>query len=271
MSLVALKQPETGIFDGIPQKAYRRVDALYFSGLKHLDKSPAHFQEAILNPPEQTAAMRFGSAVHSAVLESGIAAGEVLSVDVSTRTTKAYKEFEAANPGKIILLQDEMDRVKAIVSALQSHPTVRALLQKGKAEQSVFWNDPETGVLCKCRPDYLRDDGIVIDLKTSSVGGASERGFQRAIMDYGYHWQSAWYLDGISQIMGKQLNQFVHIVVETEAPHAIGVFVLDDASLERARVDIRRLVGVYTDCLHSGEWPGYSQEIQNISLPSWAW
>jgi hypothetical protein len=267
MSTAPILRTQKGIFGGITNADYHRSPELSSTGLQYLAQSPAHYLEYRRNPPSPTAAMNLGTAIHAAVLESGLDAGLIVRAPGSTRATNLYKDFAKENAGKLLLLTDEYDRVTEVANAIQKHPIARTLLTKGKAEQSAYWQDPETGIWCKCRPDFLREDGVVIDLKSTS--DASLPAFQRAITDRKYHWQSAWYLDGLSQILGMKLDQFVHLVVETEAPYGIAIYVLDDASLDRAREDIRRILGQYAECLHTGEWPSYPVDVQSISLRHW--
>jgi hypothetical protein len=253
-----------GIIENMDPKKYHASPELSASGLVRLAQSPAHYRFAKDNQMDQTPDMRMGSAIH------GLKHGDqkILRCDVSTRNTKAYKEMADANPDAIILLGDEYENALRVIDALEKHPLARELYSKGRAEVSAFWTDPEAGVPCKARADFLRDDGIIIDLKTTV--DASRGTFERNIMVRKYHWQSAFYLDGFGQIMGKQLENFVHIVVEKEAPFGIGVYVLDNGSLDKAREDLKVLKERFAHCLHTGEWPGYETQIQNIGLPAWA-
>lgn len=268
MSNVAqLLDEQVGIFEGISNEAYHAGAGLSSSGLKYLAKSPAHYRAYKENPPEPSAEMRMGTAAHGAILEGYLENGMILKAPGSTRNTNLYKDFVKANPGRIHLMEDEFEAVHRMRDAVLSHPVARSLLSGGKAEQSAFWRDPETDTLCKCRPDYLRPDGLVVDLKTSL--SAARKDFQRSMLDFKYHWQTAWYLNGLSLLTGKALENFVHIVVERVPPYGVGIFVLDNASIEKARSDIRQLLSRYADCVHSDEWPTYPAEIQNIELPHW--
>lgn len=253
-----------GLVEDIPNADYHAAPGLSSSGLSRIDKSPAHFQEYKKSGIETTAEMNMGSAIHALVLEGGKG---VLKAPGSTRSTNLYKDFAKENPGSVLLLEDEYERASRATESVLKHPMAKALLSKGKAEQSAFWIDPETKVLCKCRPDFLRDDGVTIDLKTTKDGSASE--FQYNIGKRKYHWQSAWYLDGLSHVLGKKLTDFVHIVVETNAPFAVSVYALDDMALNKAREDIRRILSIYAECLHTGTWSGYPADIQNMSLSAW--
>ena len=261
------KTESNGIYSDISNADYHAHPALSSSGLKYLAKSPAHYLEYKNNPPESSSALLIGSAVHAGFLEDGFSNGMILKAPGSTRATKLYKEFAEANPKGIILLEDEFENVGNVVEALWKHPTVVKLMKDGKAEQSAFWTDPQTGIQCKCRPDYLTSE-LVIDLKTTQ--DASIDAFQGSVAKYKYHWQTAWYLDGLSLILGKQLENFVHVVVEKEPPYAIGVYVLDNGSLDKARADIEKLKIRFAEALHTGEWQSITTEIQNISIPHWA-
>lgn len=95
--------------------------------------------------------------------------------------------------------------------------------QEGKAELSVYWTDPVTGVLCRCRPDFWR----------------------------GYP------------------KHFAFIAVEKKPPYAVGVYVLDSEGVEIGRAQYQHDLRVYAECVRTGEWPGYGDKIQTISLPAW--
>lgn len=272
MSNLAFNQSELGIFD-LPMEVYRKSDALNFSGLSKLAQSPAHYQAYRLNPPEPTSAMTFGTAVHAAILEQGLDKKLVVKAPLIDKRTKLGKSeweaFELENRGKLVLNEDAFQKVIQIRDAIFNHPVASQLLNptEGDAERSAFWIDPETQVLCKLRADFLRHDGLVIDLKTSI--DASPREFQRTIANFKYHWQSAFYLDGLSHLVDETLNQFIHIVVEKEPPFGIGIYVLDDVSLLQARHEISLLKAIYAKCKNENHWPNYSEQIQNISIPGW--
>lgn len=267
-----MKTDLNGLIFDLDNQTYHDSPGLSSSMLVKLMRSPAHLREAIINPPEQTPAMKFGSAAHAAILEPNLFAGRYVKAPECDRRTKAgketYESFAIENQGKEILSGDDFDKIKAMVDAVHSHPVASGLLKNGKAEMSAFWRDPNTNLLCKCRPDYYNTkNGIIVDVKTSE--DASFKGFQKSISKFNYHIQSAFYLDGISTLEGRSLTDFVHLVVEKEAPHAVGLYVLDDASLDRAREDIKKLLEIYNECVSKNEWPAYANEIQNMNLPAW--
>ena len=147
-------------------------------------------------------------------------------------------------------------------------PAKKLLEATGKAEQSYFWEDKETGLGCKCRPDYLLEDGgTIVDLKTTT--DASYRGFLKSISNFRYHVQSGWYMNGLEQATGTRPERFIFIAVEKTAPYGIGVYEADlymtVNGYDQARIDLQKIA----KWKEEENYPNYCTEIQQISLPSW--
>ena len=70
----------------------------------------------------------------------------------------------------------DMDAALAMAGAVRSHQAAAELLRAGKAEQSFWWDDSDTGLRCKCRPDWL-NGATAVDLKTTT--DASPAGFAK--------------------------------------------------------------------------------------------
>ncbi|HDR9259647.1 TPA: PD-(D/E)XK nuclease-like domain-containing protein [Burkholderia vietnamiensis] len=176
-------------------------------------------------------------------------------------------EWERNNGHRTILSDEEFDTVRAMRDSTMAHPRARALLsKKGAAEQSVYWIDRETGVLCRCRPDFLTDDDILVDLK--STEDASRDEFAKSCANYRYHVQHSFYWDGMTAI-GRKPRAFVFIAVEKKPPYAVGVYVLSAQSVELGRMEYRADLTVYAECRESGRYPAYSDDVENMDLPAW--
>lgn len=257
---------------------YHRHLAVSKSGLDQIAKSPLHYWARYLDPnrvwPEPTPAMRLGTALHTHVLELdqwdnqiAVAPGDI------NRRTKEGKEqwaaFEADAKRKTVITADDAEVVMAMGRSVWRHPAAAMLLHwQGKAETTHMWTDPTTGAECKCRPDWLTNDGnLIIDLKTTE--DASPSGFQRSVANYRYHVQASWYLDGVKAATGHRPDQFIFICVEKKPPYAVAVYAADAEMIqigaETAARDLTRLV----ECKASNTWPGYSDQIEPISLPPW--
>lgn len=192
-----------------------------------------------------------------------------------TLWTDVLAEWQRNNGHMETLAPEAWDQLMGMRNAVMDHPVASRLISApGRAELSVYWNDPISGELCRVRPDYLRDDGIVVDVKTCE--DASPEGFAKSIASWRYDVQDPFYLDGIN-LMRHQANRtdiaeakaFVFLAVEKKAPYAVGVYVLDEESREFGRAQYRKDLDAYAACQKSGAWPGYGERIQTISLPAW--
>ena len=147
-------------------------------------------------------------------------------------------------------------------------PAKKLLSAAGKPEQSYFWVDGETGLGCKCRPDYMLDDGsTIVDLKTTV--DASYRGFLKSISNFRYHVQAGWYMNGLEQATEARPDRFISIAVEKTAPYGIGVYEADlymtVNGYDQARIDLQKIA----KWKEEERYPNYCTDIQQISLPSW--
>lgn len=177
--------------------------------------------------------------------------------------------WNEANGHRTVLSQEQWDQLMAMRDSVMDHPAARALLtaKPGVAEQSVYWVDPVTGELCRCRPDFWRIDDIIVDVKTTD--DASPEGFAKSIANWRYDVQDPFYRDGIKIATGRDIRGFVFLAVEKKAPYAVGVYVLDPESIELGRLQYRADLNRYAECKAASQWPGYGDKIQTISLPKW--
>ena len=261
-----------GKYESLSNEEYHAGPGLSKSGMDLLLKSPLHYLAAQQEEQKPTPSMIFGTAVHAAVLEPDLFTERYVKAPDINRRTKAGKEeyaaFQAENKGKTILPADDYATVEAMRLAVLSSPPARKLLSGGKAEQSYFWEDGQTGTLLKCRPDYLRPDGIIIDLKTTPDG--SPQAFSKSCANFNYHMQAAVYTEGVNAL-GEQADHFVFIVIEKKLPFAVACYTLDSEAVDQGRILAREAINRYSECREKDHWPGYSAKIESLSLPAWAY
>jgi exodeoxyribonuclease VIII len=258
--------------------AYHAHPAISKSHLDQMARSPLHYWARFLDPnrvvPEPTPAMQIGSAVHTHVLELDqwdaryVTAPE--GIDRRTKVGKAeWEVFTTASTGRTVLSRDDADLVMRMGRSVFGHPAAAMLLNMpGKAETTHMWTDAATGLQCKCRPDWLTDDGrLIVDLKTTE--NASAREFARSIATWRYHVQAAWYLDGIEQATGTRPEQFIFVTVEKKAPFACAVYAADAEMIAAGAQTAARDLELLAICKAADTWPGYSDQIEPISLPAW--
>lgn len=251
---------------------YHSHPAVSKSDLDLISRSPLHFKTAKETPKAQTESMLLGSLVHKLVLEPDDFDNEYIVAPVCDRRTKQGKEiwndFMESSAGMSVITEGLKSKAESIADAVLKDTAAACILRNGQAEQSFFWTDDETGVECKCRPDYLKSNGIVADLKTTS--DASPESFVKTAYDYRYYVQAWWYLHGLHQC-GIKADDFIFIAVEKEPPYAVCIYAADELMLELGERTAKENLKVYAECLKSGQWYGYSSgpDIRSLSLPDW--
>jgi hypothetical protein len=124
-------------------------------------------------------------------------------------------------------------------------------------------------VPCRMRADYLHPDNIIVDLKI--VRSAHEKDFQRAVANYRYDMQAAWYRRGYATIQGLALSDvsFLFLAVESEPPHAINLFEASSKMLDHGTQSCEAALKSYLECSQKNHWPGYTETIKKLDLPNW--
>lgn len=260
-----------GVFHDMPGEVYHAIEAMSASGAKKMLRSPRHYRLMRETPNEPTAAMQFGSVVHAGVLEPETLESCVAVLPEVNRRTNAGKamiaDFEALNPGRILLDAAEYARALACIKAVHAHRGASTLLDGGEREVSLFWNDGRYGVPCKARLD-IRSHGGITDLKTTQ--DASPEGFAKQISNLLYHVQGAFYCSASEHALNESPRFFAFIAVESEPPHAVACYALPSNAILAGLHLVNRALERYAAALAAGEWPGYPDTIDMIKLPPYA-
>ncbi len=276
-----------GVYVDMPHEQYLSLDALSSSGIKRLLQSPMHYQYDREHPKEATDSMLIGTALHMAVLEPDRYADSVIVVpdDAPKRPTLAqwraakpspasvaamqwWTEFESRAAGKLLLDAEQAAKVEGMAGAVRRHPVHDELLRDGTPETSFLWRDARTELPCKARFDYLRDDGIALDVK--SCMDASPEGFARSVAQFRYHVQHAWYNNAHEHLRDASLQAFVFIAVENTAPYGCACYVLEPNAVLFGVNRCLEAMDLYAEAKRSGYWRGYSPRVNPIILPRWA-
>lgn len=268
-----------GIYPDIPAEVYHRreLGVVNNGALKILSgQTPAHYRAWVDEATEEkeTPALIFGRALHSLVLEPSKFHREfALQPAFGDLRTKAARESRDAwladHPGVTTLTEDECKRLHGMAKAVREHPIAGKFFIDGMPEATCVYDDPRTGLRCKSRMDYWREDLWMIgDLK--STEDASPRAFARSVVNYGYHIQDAHYSEGPRVIFGNDAPKFLFVVVEKSAPYAVGVYMLDVDAAIRGHELRDRAMDTLDACLRTDEWPGLPPVVNTLSLPGWA-
>jgi hypothetical protein len=263
-----------GLVIELSEAAYHSHSSLSSTGAKTLLRSPALYQWE-REHPKHSDAFDLGTVAHCLVLGTGwdvaVIPDDLLASNGAV-STKAAKDFVAAAraDGKVPITSTDHDRARAMADAVLAHPVARVLFERGQSEVSAFWTDAATGIECRARFDSLAEIGsgpAIVDLKTTV--DADPRSFGRTAATFGYDLSAAWYQDAHEAVTGYR-PPFLHVLVEKEQPHLVSVVQLDDDALWTGAGGAQRAREIYRDCTESGVWPGYSLDIEPVSLPGWA-
>lgn len=249
------------------------------SDLDLIALSPLHYKQKWQNRDDKkTQAMILGDATHRLILEPDEFNKEFIvtpNVDRRTKAGKeAYAEFEKNSADKTILTHEVYADAKAMSEMVLGMKQTGAFLRDGKAEQSYF--SELEGVKVKCRPDFYNEKlGLIIDLKTIGKD-AIVKNFESTLANFNYHMQVAFYSD-ILRSLGKAVNEFLFIVVESKRPHYVGFYRLDEFSINEGRQRYIKLLEKYKWCVENDNWHGYAKLndsgsldiVQTVSLPAW--
>lgn len=265
---------QPGIYYDIPNEAYHAGPGVSKSQLDDIADTPAIYLWRKNAPvdTEKTKTLDTGTAFHCRVLEPEEFSKRFIIAPEFNRRTSAGKEEEktfleeCARTGRTVLTAEEGRKIELMYQSVMALPLGQWLVESaGYAESSVYWEDPETGILCRCRPDKIIPEfHWIMDVKTT----ADIQRFRTAYYDYRYHVQDAFYSDGYRAQFG-EIPIFVFLVASTTAEcgsYPVEIFMMgEDAKLAGQR-EYRRNLQTLAECLNNDEWPA----IKTLSLPRWA-
>jgi hypothetical protein len=223
-----------------------------------------------------------GNAVHTMALEPLLFEERFHIIPEGIKRDKRTEKYKAiieeAEGRKLITFNDHI-KIKGMAKSLTRNRKAMALLDApGKIEPSIIWTDPITGLRCRTRPDLLRDDGLIVNLKTAA--SAEPFAFRKAAFDNHYDMGAAMESEGYRQLMGKDPDNYVLLVIEKDEPYIVEAYdafrpwdpddmsktTYHDAGAFRYRVALDK----FAECLKSGDWPGYNDKIMPMGVPGYA-
>ncbi|ENX6828790.1 exodeoxyribonuclease VIII [Escherichia coli] len=265
---------EPGIYYGISNENYHAGPGVSKSQLDDITDTPALYLWRKNAPVDttKTKTLDLGTAFHCRVLEPEEFSNRFIVAPEFNRRTNAGKEeekaflMECASTGKTVITAEEGRKIELMYQSVMALPLGQWLVESaGHAESSIYWEDPETGILCRCRPDKIIPEfHWIMDVKTT----ADIQRFKTAYYDYRYHVQDAFYSDGYEAQFGV-LPTFVFLVASTTVEcgrYPIEIFMMGEEAKLAGQQEYHRNLRTLADCLNTDEWPA----IKTLSLPRWA-
>ena len=230
---------------------------------------PARYRHWVDNPYEEPKkAFDLGKVAHQVILDDP--EDRVTVVDAPDWRGKAAREAaaEARENRRTPILAHEWEEVQQMAAVVHSHPLASKLLKRGegKPEQTLVWQDPNSGVWCQGRTDWL--GRFLVDFKTTS-GYADAESFGKSSANLGYMLQAFWYKWG-ANVLGLPVNEeLLFVVQEVKPPYIVNVIALDETAMTIGRNLANAAIRIYAECVRTGHWPAFPNEVQYASLPAW--
>ncbi len=292
-----------GIHYGLDANVYHADDAMGSTAVKTMLDSPKLYRYRADKPFVASRTMDVGSLIHAILLEPETVGSAFVELDDGQAMAWHTGDFQAWYRGafeftgcqgmkikeaadgfrahyeaqdRTIVRALDMETARNAVAAIRADPLASILLT-GDTEVSAFWTD-DAGVRMKARCDALPSVGevdlprgptrladIIVDLKTTGRKAHSSEYTRHAIKRMGYHIQLGHYRRVLREA-GQAREYAVMVVVEQTPPHHVGVFYLDDETLELGEALSRKAARDWATCTEAGEWPGYGEGITLIGL-----
>jgi hypothetical protein len=211
--------------------------------------------------------LNIGNAVHTLAIEPELFKERYAVLPDGMRRDKRIKEYQAfcsENPGKDHLTANDYESIKRMADALSSDPTSRTLLgRKGMIEHSIYWEDDETGLKFKVRPDHFSED-VVVDIKTDRDVRPNK--FMYQAEEWGYDLSVALTNRAHIALTGKPLANYIFLLVDKSEPHIVEAYdafrIHDDcaiSALDKGEARLGKVINDLLECQATGIWPKYNK------------
>lgn len=258
--------------------------AVNSSSLKRMVKSPRAFHASFFlgKNDEVSDSMKFGTLAHMALLEGEkfrekyVVMPEFMEPTLDGKlsaNSKAAKEKKAQwladQPSdSIICSKDEQERIFGMIDSLLSHEKAFALLKDGKPELTGYWKDPETGLRCRMKADFISFNlGALVDVKTTTDCVWEE--FRRSVEKLRYDIQMAQYDDGIFHITGKRPEHRVWLAIESKFPYEVACHEVPPQYQATGRYEYKKALKNIKDCILANSWPQAQADIEFGEMSPW--
>lgn len=231
-------------------------------------KSLAHYwDQSPLNPDRQpfqdTEATVLGRAAHHLLLgESNFSDFFVIRPDTApdgrawNGNNNSCKEWlaEQTLAGLTVLKPEQVEYIRGMSASLAAEPVIQGGILNGEVELSMFYQDRETGIWVKSRPDAIPNGSDSADLKC--VSDVFDDGISRSLGDRGYHQQAGVVSEAMLHVFGRQMENFFLVYVEQKRPHSVRIDTIDPEDIAAGVEENRAALRLLKRALEADYWPG---------------
>lgn len=184
----------------------------------------------------------------------------------STRYKAEESKWEALNEGKYQIPdkgKQSFETIEAMLTSCYSDETIKKLIEGTEYQLSLFWEDAETGLSLKTRPDICkRKKNVIVNLKTAEDG--SPKKFSRDLVNYDYPLQACLEISGcLATGLMEQVDNYFWLVVEKNAPYNATIYEFDKADIALCMDELRFLIYKIAKAKEENHYPGYTDQADN--------
>lgn len=282
-----LDDPRCGFFH-MPAEEYFadpiEEGSLSNSGIKILlDESPLDFafQSPRHNPDAiekaaKSAAMRRGDLVHQLALGKGRGFEIGDFPDFKTKAAQEWKKAVEAD-GRCAALRSKFEEAEVMAEVIVER--IKRILDGAAYETEVVivWREetPAGEIYMRGMLDiWCEERAIILDPKvTDSLGNGrpGQEKIQRHAVNMGWDRQGALYKRGVARLRPDLDGRvrFGNLMIKPEAPFTSRLLWPDSTATITALYEARPAMLLFAQCQAAGRWPGYPEEGEPLSLPSY--
>jgi len=234
--------------------------------------------------PKSSTALEFGKAVHFLLLSEGTFRDHyVIRPETYVDEKGTEKPWsgnagkcklwlaDAAKEGLTVLTVDQVETIKRMADDASTYPEVQQGILNGRAERSMMFKDPETGIWLRSRPDVIpAADGVFCDLKSTS--SMDEDFLERQIFDCAYYLQAAMNRM-VCRGLGIPFETFALLyVLNDDVPDTAHVEI-ESQTIDRGEECVRWALRTIRKCLDEDYWPGrepFNRGERPIQMKTWS-
>ena len=214
--------------------------------------------------------MDFGSLVHALCFTPNLVEEQFVLSQYDDFRTKEAREWRDATAleGKTIVKEADWQRAEDIKEVVMESNYIMGL---GACDYEVAAFGKIGNTLIKGMIDILPHRGdTLVDLKvTGSIGDAKQ--MQSLVMNFGYHWQAALYLDLVNGLSEQEpRTKFEFLFVEDSYPYEYAVIRLSEDFINLGRVGYMNAVAKWQNAVSSKKFSPSHEGVLEITAPPWA-
>ena len=252
-----LKELQIGVNLGFSNEEYH-ADRKFLSSsvIKTLYHDVKKYEDEYINGnkvQKKSNGMDEGTCIHTRILEPHLYDEQVAVYPEMQKRGHAYQDFEAANPGKIVLSLSQSMKIDRMFTAYNKRKEAVEMINACDKEYTICAD--VDGVLCKMRADAINvEAGFIADIKSTSYSAELEVFKENAYSQLLSYDISAALYTKIAEIQYGKPFDFYYIVISKQ-DYVCHIYKASQQSLINGRNKISKALTSLKQFRQTGNWP----------------